>query len=218
DLFVAGIDTTSSTVEWIMAELLRNPDKLAKLRKEFFQEIGKDVKLEEPHILKLSFLQAVVKETLCLHPPGLFLAPHKCDEMISISDFMVPKNAQLLVNVCAIGRDPTIWENPNMFMPERFLKYDIDFKVMDYQAVLLLIITFVSASILIFIRRLFNQTSESTKLPPGPRPFSIIGNILELGTNTHRALTKLSRIYGTFMTLKLGSITTIVISSLQVAK
>ncbi|TKY65584.1 Geraniol 8-hydroxylase [Spatholobus suberectus] len=89
---------------------------------------------------------------------------------------------------------------------------------MDYQTILLLI-TFVSATILIFISRLFNQTSsESTKLPPGPRPFPIIGNILKLGTNPHKAVTKLSRIYGPVMTLKLGSITTIVISSPQVAK
>ncbi|RDX91586.1 Geraniol 8-hydroxylase, partial [Mucuna pruriens] len=242
DLFVAGIDTTSSTVEWIMAELLRNPDKLAKARKELSQTIGKDVTLEEPYCLKLSFLRAVVKETLRLHPPAPFLVPHKCDEMINISGFKVLKNAQVLVNVWGMGRDPTIWENPEVFMPERFLESEIDFKghdfelipfgagkricpglslghrtmhlmvaslvhnfewkladglmpeqmnmeeqygmslkmvqslrsqVMDCEAVLLLLITFVSASILIFIRRLFNQTSESTKLPPGPRPFPI---------------------------------------------
>ncbi|RDX93628.1 Ferruginol synthase, partial [Mucuna pruriens] len=50
---------------------------------------------------------------------------------------------------------------------------------------------------------------------PGPRPFPIIGNILELGTNPHQAVTKLSRIYGPVMSLKLGSITTVVISSPQ---
>ena len=92
---------------------------------------------------------------------------------------------------------------------------------MDYHTTVLLLITFVSATIiLIFIRRLFNQTSESeyAKLPPGPRPFPIIGNILELGTNPHIALTKLSKIYGSLMTFKLGRITTLVISSPQVAK
>lgn len=48
--------------------------------------------------------------------------------------------------------------------------------------------------------------------------FSIIGNILEIATNPHKAATKLSRIYGPLMTLKIGSITTIVISSPQLAK
>ncbi|KAJ1426797.1 Cytochrome P450 [Sesbania bispinosa] len=55
-------------------------------------------------------------------------------------------------------------------------------------------------------------------LPPGPRPFPIIGNIFDLGTNPHKTLTKLSKIYGPVMSLKLGNITTIVISSPQEAK
>lgn len=63
------------------------------------------------------------------------------------------------------------------------------------------------------------KTSKSSKLPPGPHPYPIIGNILELvGTNPLDAFTKLSKIYGPVMTLKLGTSTTIVISSPQIAK
>ena len=89
---------------------------------------------------------------------------------------------------------------------------------MDYQTLVFLMLSFVGASIMIFISSLLNQTPKSTKLPPGPLPFPIIGNILELGRYPHKALTKLSKIYGPVMTLKLGSMTTIVISSPQVAK
>ncbi|KAH1235165.1 Geraniol 8-hydroxylase [Glycine max] len=130
DLLVGGIDTTSNTVEWMMAELLRNPGKIDK-RKELSQAIGKDVTIEESHILKLPFLRAVVKETLRLHPPGPFLVPHKCDEMVTIYGFKVPKNAQVLVNVWAMGRDPR--ENPEVFKPERFLEREIDFKGHDFE-------------------------------------------------------------------------------------
>ncbi|KAK7340140.1 hypothetical protein VNO77_20834 [Canavalia gladiata] len=135
DLFVAGIDTTSVTVEWVMAELLHNPDKLAKVRKELSQVIGKDGTLEESHILKFPFLRAVVKETFRLHPPIPLLVPRKCDEMVNISGFKVPKNSQIFVNVWAMGRDPTIWENPKMFMPERFLESEIDFKGHDFELI-----------------------------------------------------------------------------------
>ncbi|CAL5192569.1 unnamed protein product [Lathyrus oleraceus] len=135
DLFVAGTDTSSDTIEWIMIELLRNPEKLTKAKKELCQEIGKDETIEESHIFKLPFLQAVVKETLRLHPPAPFLLPHKCDETVNILGFNVPKNAQVLVNVWAMGRDSTIWRNPNMFIPERFLECDVNYKGNNFELI-----------------------------------------------------------------------------------
>jgi hypothetical protein len=56
------------------------------------------------------------------------------------------------------------------------------------------------------------------KLPPGPKPFPVIGNLLELGDKPHRSLTKLAKEYGPIMTLKLGRVTTIVITSASMAK
>ncbi|GAU27928.1 hypothetical protein TSUD_160230 [Trifolium subterraneum] len=135
DLFVAGTDTTSSTIEWIMVELLRNPEKLTKARKELCEVIGKDETIEESHISKLPFLQAVVKETLRLHPAAPLLLPRKCDENANILGFNVPKNVQVFVNVWAMGRDPTIWENPTMFMPERFLECDINYKGSNFELI-----------------------------------------------------------------------------------
>jgi cytochrome P450 len=62
DLFAAGTDTSSNTVEWAMTELLRNPDKLSRLREEIEDTIGeKHVQVEESDIPRLPYLQAVVK-------------------------------------------------------------------------------------------------------------------------------------------------------------
>jgi cytochrome P450 len=52
---------------------------------------------------------------------------------VNILGFNVPKNAQILVNVLAMGRDPTVWENPNMFMPQRFLECDINYKGNNFE-------------------------------------------------------------------------------------
>ena len=135
---MAGIDTTSSTIEWAMAELIHNPKKLEKVRKELQQVLGKgEQQLEESHISELPFLRAVVKETLRLHPPAPLLVPHKSENDVELCGYMVPKNAQILVNEWAMGRDSSIWTNPNEFMPERFLESEIDFKDQYFELILL---------------------------------------------------------------------------------
>ena len=85
---------------------------------------------------------------------------------------------------------------------------------MDYPT-LLLLVSFVWT---IFFLLISSKSSKSSKLPPGPRPYPIIGNILELGNNPLHSITHLSKCYGPIMTLKLGTITTIVISSSELAK
>ncbi|VVA38262.1 PREDICTED: geraniol [Prunus dulcis] len=55
-------------------------------------------------------------------------------------------------------------------------------------------------------------------LPLGPKPFPFIGNLLELGNKPHQSLTKLSQIYGPIITLQLGQVTTVVVSSPNTAK
>ncbi|KAG8391626.1 hypothetical protein BUALT_Bualt01G0206900 [Buddleja alternifolia] len=63
-----------------------------------------------------------------------------------------------------------------------------------------------------------SRARKSSKLPPGPFQFPIIGNILSLGSKPHLSITELSRKYGPIMTLKLGSLTTIVMSSPETHK
>ena len=136
DLFVAGVDTTtSSTIEWAMAELLHNPEKIAKAGDELEKVLGKDGFVQELDISKFPFLQAIVKETFRLHPPGPFLVPHKAETVVEMCGFTVPKNAQILVNVWAMGRDPSIWTDPNIFLPERFLEHTTDFKGQDFELI-----------------------------------------------------------------------------------
>ncbi|GLT62535.1 hypothetical protein SLA2020_351670 [Shorea laevis] len=56
------------------------------------------------------------------------------------------------------------------------------------------------------------------KLPPGPKPFPVIGNLLDLGHKPHKSLAKLAKAHGPIMCLKLGRVTTIIISSANTAK
>lgn len=135
DLFVAGTDTTSNTLEWAMAELLHNPETLLRVQAELRQTIGKDKLVKESDIARLPYLQAVVKETFRLHPAVPFLLPRKVEVDTEMCGFIVPKDAQVLVNVWAIGRDPNLWENPNLFMPERFLGSDMDVRGQNFELI-----------------------------------------------------------------------------------
>ncbi|KAK8974799.1 hypothetical protein V6N11_066346 [Hibiscus sabdariffa] len=131
-LFVAGTDTTSNTTEWAMAELLRNPQVLLKAKKEMEQAIGKGNPIEESDISRLPYLQAIIKETFRMHPTVPLLVPRRAGSDADLCGFKVPEGSQVLVNVWAIGRDPSIWENPDSFMPERFLGSNIDVKGTDF--------------------------------------------------------------------------------------
>ncbi|XP_016567604.2 probable (S)-N-methylcoclaurine 3'-hydroxylase isozyme 2 [Capsicum annuum] len=132
ELLSAGSDTSTSTIEWAMAELIKDVESMKKVQEELEIESESDY-LKESQVLNMSFVQACVKETLRLHPPVPFLLPHRAIETCQIMSYTIPKDAQIIVNVWAITRDPSIWEEPEMFRPQRFLSSDMDFKGNDFE-------------------------------------------------------------------------------------
>ncbi|GLJ12967.1 hypothetical protein SUGI_0201690 [Cryptomeria japonica] len=117
----AGTDTSSVTIEWALAALLQHPDVLRKAQEELDTQIGRDRLVEESDLDKLSFLQAIVKETFRLYPAAPLLVPHEAVEACSVGGYHVPAGTRLLVNAWAIHRDPTVWDRPMEFDPDRFL-------------------------------------------------------------------------------------------------
>ncbi|KAM7494518.1 hypothetical protein LguiB_029127 [Lonicera macranthoides] len=132
ELFSAGTESTSATSEWTLLELIKNPEAMQKLRDELVKVIGGDV-IRESHLPQLPYLEACVKETLRLHPPGPLLVPHRCVKTCEVMGYIVPKDSLVMVNMWAIARDPTIWDDASSFKPERFLKSGIDYKGQDFE-------------------------------------------------------------------------------------
>ncbi|XP_010555533.1 PREDICTED: inactive cytochrome P450 76AD1-like [Tarenaya hassleriana] len=93
ELFTAGNDTTSSTLEWAMTELLRNPKAMSRAREELRENIGVGNTVEESDTTRLPYLHAIVKETFRLHPPAPFLIPRKSGSDVEINGFVIPKGA-----------------------------------------------------------------------------------------------------------------------------
>ncbi|KAM3343842.1 hypothetical protein P3S68_025932 [Capsicum galapagoense] len=133
ELLSAGSDTTTSTIEWALAELIKNVESMKKVREEIEIELSDSDYPKESQLLQMSYVQACVKETLRLHPPAPLLLPHRATETCQIMSYTIPKDAQIMVNIWAITRDPSIWEEPEMFKRQRFLSSDMDFKGNDFE-------------------------------------------------------------------------------------
>ncbi|MBA0773249.1 hypothetical protein Gotri_008540 [Gossypium trilobum] len=128
NLFIAGSETSATTTEWAMAELLRNPQVMQKAKKELLEVIGSERTVKESDIDELPYLQAVVKETLRLHPAAPLLLPYKARNDVEICGYTIPKGAHALVNIWAMNRDPKYWNQPLTYSPERFIGSKIDYK------------------------------------------------------------------------------------------
>nr|CAD1841591.1 unnamed protein product [Ananas comosus var. bracteatus] len=128
DLFGAGSETSSTTVEWAMSELVRNPSVMKKAQSEVREVFGARAKVTEADLKELSYLKLVVKEALRLHPPVPLLLPRECREPCRVLGYDIPEKTRVLVNVWAMGRDPQIWDDAEEFKPERFDESAVDFK------------------------------------------------------------------------------------------
>ncbi|GLJ11714.1 hypothetical protein SUGI_0175210 [Cryptomeria japonica] len=79
-LFIAGIEITATSVEWIMSEMVRNPHIAKKLQQEIESVLGKDCPVRESDLGGMEYLQCVIKESSQLYPPGPLLLPHESTE------------------------------------------------------------------------------------------------------------------------------------------
>ncbi|KAL2465415.1 Cytochrome [Abeliophyllum distichum] len=135
DVFAAGTDTTYSVLEWAMAELLRHPAKLENLQNEVRRVAGRKLEITEDDLEKMCYLRAVIKESLRLHTPVPLLMPRESTQFVKLMGYDIAAGTQVIVNAWAIGRDPSLWENPEEFRPERFFETDIDFKGLNFELI-----------------------------------------------------------------------------------
>ncbi|KAL6874088.1 hypothetical protein ACP4OV_014170 [Aristida adscensionis] len=133
DLFGAGSETTSTSLQWTMSELIRNPKVMQKAQAEVRHALQGKVRVTEDDLINLKYLKLVIKEGLRLHAPTPLLIPRECMESRKVLGYDIPQGTLVLVNAWAISRDPKYWEDAEEFKPERFWGVNTDFKGMDFE-------------------------------------------------------------------------------------
>lgn len=118
-----------------MSELIKHPRVMKEVQKELEQVVGMERMVEEPDLEKLEYLDLVVKESFRLHPVVPLLLPHEAMEDCTIDGYHIPEKSHVMVNVWAIGRDPNVWDDPEKFIPERFVGSNIDLRGRDFQLI-----------------------------------------------------------------------------------
>ncbi|KAI3686419.1 hypothetical protein L1987_80095 [Smallanthus sonchifolius] len=127
DVLIAGTETTATTVEWAMACIMRDHNVMKKVQEELVEIVGLNNMVEESHLPKLKYLDAIIKETLRMYPTIPFLVPRSPSKACTVGGYAIPKGCTVILNAWSIHRDPRYWDNPMKFNPERFLADNWDY-------------------------------------------------------------------------------------------
>ena len=125
-MLAAGIDTSSVTLDWAMAELLTNPHILTKLQREIEMVVGQERLVTTTDLPNLPYLKAVIKETFRKHMPAPLLLPRISTQACKLGGYDIPQGTRVFINAWAIANDPQTWPQPHKFMPERFCNMNLN--------------------------------------------------------------------------------------------
>jgi len=118
-LFVAGHETTALSLAWTWYLLGENPAAESRLHEELRSTlVGRPAEVSD--IEKLPYLNAVVHESLRLYPPAFIMARMNL-ETVTLGGYEIPPRTTLLASQWVMHRDPRFFEQPEQFLPERWL-------------------------------------------------------------------------------------------------
>jgi cytochrome P450 len=119
-LLVAGHETSSNGLSWLLFLLSSRPDCLERVRQEFDSVLG-DAPLSHADVPKFEFTTQVIQEGLRLYPP-FWMIDREAVADDRAGDIEIPRGSTVIVYVYGAHHAPRYWENPESFNPERFIK------------------------------------------------------------------------------------------------
>ena len=132
DLLGAGFGTLSRTMHWLILYMVAYPEVQKKVQSEIDLKVGHGRTVDfndRPH---LDFLQATIIEVMRINPVVPVSIPHVSSAATLINGYFVDKGTVIIANLKSVNHDETIWENPELFKPERHLDCDGYLKKRNY--------------------------------------------------------------------------------------
>jgi cytochrome P450 len=123
-ILVAGHETTSTTMDWFMIEVLSRPAVLERLRAEIDRVVGAGPVTVEM-LDELEYLTAVINECLRLRPPVPSVGRYVARD-VEIGGVHLPAGIVVSPSIALQHRNRELWDDPLTFRPERFLEDETD--------------------------------------------------------------------------------------------
>ncbi|TMW65594.1 hypothetical protein Poli38472_008236 [Pythium oligandrum] len=121
---LAARDTTALTLAWFFYELSRQPEIEEKIRKELAEKLNvdKDTYLTTEHARELTYMEAVIKETLRYYPAGPYTMRQATKDTVICGDIFIKKGQVVGLSTVAMNRNPDVWgPDAHVFKPERWI-------------------------------------------------------------------------------------------------
>ncbi|ESK87133.1 cytochrome P450 [Moniliophthora roreri MCA 2997] len=124
-LYLAGYETTATTLKWLIVAMIAFPEVQRKAQEELDTVIGRSRIPTLQDMENLPYMRAVVKEVLRWRPPIPISVVHASLEDDIYEGYYIPKGSWIMPNILSMNHDPaTYGQDPDVFRPERFLKED----------------------------------------------------------------------------------------------
>ncbi|XP_071788972.1 cytochrome P450 2J4-like [Asterias amurensis] len=121
ELFAAGTETTASTLRWALLYMMAYPEVQARVQRELDDAVGRDRLPNMADKPQLPYTEATILEVQRLASIASLAVTHMLSKDTSLLGYDIPKGTLLIANLWAVSRDPSIWSDPEKFIPERFL-------------------------------------------------------------------------------------------------
>lgn len=121
DLFSAGEETTSSTLQWAIAYFIHYPEVQKRAQEELDEIVGRSRLPALDDLDHMPYIEALLSEIQRCGNIAPFSVKHAVSEDIEIEGYLYTKNSTIIPNLSAILNDPKNFEDPESFNPDRFL-------------------------------------------------------------------------------------------------